>query len=471
MTRKRDSQKETLSVPVDGPTLADLVNAVTAIDGPGVVTLASSPPPERSALKEAKLDDLVAVARLLVNAWLALLTGESKLPIQEARWTCAKCGRVYSLSGAQLHNRILLSLGAYYDYTVHRLIDNESPASALPPGLELHYSERILEASKKAIQHEKSNPLIEVQLLTARYLNCLTGTYFTDQCKWMRAISGPVASFEAAIHQALRDMHRSEQLPDTCLRILFRRLLQSSLDYVASVYERQTSFANRKHSPGVFSSIRVEELALLAQRHKPLLQRYGEKHVEKVFEHQLALVAQSFGFYVASTRAGERTVDLVCIGGGTASVTALMEAKTTSRPYSLPTKDQRALLEYISDVKRTLQTLPPLRYALIISAEASKTLPLKLRKLETLAGVPVRFCPAQILADLREATPGPLSLDILTECVLSGPYILGSAFAKEVAGKQLAAQEAHSHFVRALFSAQLPAIGQPIAWPDAKCEE
>jgi hypothetical protein len=91
----------------------------------------------------------------------------------------------------------------------------------------------------------------------------------------------------------------------------------------------------------------------------------------------------------------------------------LIEAKSTSRPYSLPTKDERALREYINEVKENLTTSPPLDMVLLVGPSASKTLDQKLRKLEADVGISMRFCAAQTLASLRERVLGPLPLGLL----------------------------------------------------------
>jgi hypothetical protein len=470
LAKRKGSVSQVSSSAPDETSLADLTDAVSAIDEAAIVTLVSLPPPELSCLKDIKLDKLHATAQLLHDAWLSILTGEHKLPVEKASWVCVNCKREYSLSGTALLNRVLLSIGAYYDFAVNRLMRSEARMAELPPGLQVYHASRLIKAGKIGIDSNHDQLLIRTRIAAVDYQAFLTAAYFVGQFKGIHAFSGPLAHLEAIMHNSLAEIHMAEELPDKYLRMLFRRLLHSALEHVSMLYQRQSSYWNKEHRPGVFSSIRLEELSLLAKRHKPILQLYGEKHVEKVFEHQLALIAQSFGFYVVSTRTGERTVDLVCIGTNPTPLTALVEGKTTSQPYSLPTKDQRALLEYVGEVKRTLQTLPPLRFVLIIGSEVTKTVPAKLRRLETTAGVPMRFCSAQSIADLREAVPGPVDLDILTESLLAGPHVLGPEFVREVADKQRAGQEAYSQFVRALFNLHLPSKEQPIVWPEAACE-
>jgi hypothetical protein len=175
-------------------------------------------------------------------------------------------------------------------------------------------------------------------------------------------------------------------------------------------------------------------------------QLYGPKIVEKAFEAQLALLMQSLGFYVIKTRTGERTVDLVCISGDpTAPFTMMLEAKTTKAAYTLPTKDERALIEYVSTVQESLTTSPKLGLVLIVGSAASKTLGSRLRRVETTSGVAVRFCRAQELASLRESILGPLPLVLLKKELLSAPNIVPASFVKDIVhnlNERYAAQEA-----------------------------
>jgi hypothetical protein len=93
------------------------------------------------------------------------------------------------------------------------------------------------------------------------------------------------------------------------------RLLGDVLHQYARGFATAAVLHDEDHSPGPFSALRLAELSLLAERHDSVKRRYGDKRVEKRFEQQLALLMQSFGFYVVATKTGTRTVDLVCVGG------------------------------------------------------------------------------------------------------------------------------------------------------------
>ena len=186
-------------------------------------------------------------------------------------------------------------------------------------------------------------------------------------------------------------------------------LLGKTLDFCTQVYDEEHASWKSKHRIGAFSAIRLRELDLLARRDNAMIRKYGTKQVEKIFEQQLALIAQSLGLHVVPTRSGQRTVDLICISADPAvRLSFLLEAKTTQRPYNLPRDDARALIEYVNDVRRALTTLPPLQFVLIVGPTASSTLEGKLQRLEIEVGLPVRFCTAADIAQLRELITGPL---------------------------------------------------------------
>ena len=104
-------------------------------------------------------------------------------------------------------------------------------------------------------------------------------------------------------------------------------------------------------------------------------------------------------------------------------------------------------MEYIDDVRRVLSTLPPLRFVLIVGNEPATTLEGKLARLEAAARVPIRFCTAQDLADLRESILGPLPLATFTDQLLVGPHVLPPGFVGNVVRTWREAQAAHENFV------------------------
>ncbi|GAB2956108.1 hypothetical protein LWP59_34710 [Amycolatopsis acidiphila] len=192
------------------------------------------------------------------------------------------------------------------------------------------------------------------------------------------------------------------------------------------------------------------ELGDLARRSEEVIRRHGDKQVEERFEQQLSILLQSFGFIVVSTSRGERRVDLICIAsqGGGAPYTLLVEAKSTARPYALPTKHSRALQEYVDNVKHKLTTLPPLKLLLIVGPEPAKTLSQKLTDLENLASTPVRYCPAGSLAHLRRILAGAVPAGVFLDALLSAPKVVGGEQLHQVVSHVREQAAAHRDFVR-----------------------
>jgi hypothetical protein len=205
---------------------------------------------------------------------------------------------------------------------------------------------------------------------------------------------------------------------------------------------------------GPFTHLRLGEFAELANRTQVAKSRYGQKKIEIVFEDQLALLAQSLGFYVVRARRATRRVDLLCLSDETTPYTALIEAKTTSRAYAFPTDDQRALVEYVADVRGSLGTLPTVAFVLLVGSSASSTLEAKLGDIEATISLPVRFIDAETLVRLRDRLPGPLPADDFRELLVrSDRRVLDSSFVSKIVGVYNRRQEAHSTFVQALMNA------------------
>ncbi len=143
----------------------------------------------------------------------------------------------------------------------------------------------------------------------------------------------------------------------------------------SAVHERdKNDFDFRSKVAGSF--VVTEELGSLARRDASVVKRYGESEVEVRFEQQLSFLMQSFGFIVVTTQRAQRRVDLICIAQGASgdSFTFLVEAKTTGASYSLPTRDARAITEYVSSVRQALKTLPRLRLVLLVSGSLLRPL-------------------------------------------------------------------------------------------------
>lgn len=316
---------------------------------------------------------------------------------------------------------------------------------------------------------------LQLCIMSQNYFTVMSALYFSAMFLRTPAPRGLVGQFESIAHDTLPDLFENcFSLQGTNERILARRLARGALALAQHAYSDISAW-NSDHKIGSFSALRLNELSLLARRDDSMQKRYGKKHVEKLFEQQLALLLQSLGLYVVSTKTSQSTIDLVCISSSSdEKITFLVEAKTSKAPYALPKKDARALRDYVADVKRSLITLPPLSFVLIVAASWSRTLEAKLGALEAQAAVPIRFMSAQQLANLRERIAGPLPLRIFTQELLAGGRLLDEALVDRVAGAYQSEQSAHQDFVESMLSARgvIPA-GEHWAThehPSQKCE-
>jgi hypothetical protein len=229
--------------------------------------------------------------------------------------------------------------------------------------------------------------------------------------------------------------------------------LTSALRSLAGLY-RETAYREREVSPrrgltGPFSLIRPDELPRLATRENEMARRYGKKGIERVFENQLSLVVQSLGFIVARARSGERKVDLLCIAARSPDpVTFLIEAKTSGRAYGLPTKDERALAEYVRTVRRTLETLPPLQFVLLVGPSPAASLAKRLRDFAATNAIAIAFMSASDLRLLREGLPGPVRPSEFVDGVLASAPVVGTEAVNTIIERQRAFEAGHTELIR-----------------------
>jgi hypothetical protein len=246
---------------------------------------------------------------------------------------------------------------------------------------------------------------------------------------------------------------------------LISQLSTGLIRILSATYAMPFTTWNAEHKLGPFSAIRLPELSLLARRDPTTIRKYGHKQVEVLFEQQLSLILQSFGFIVVRTRRGDRTVDLVCISGDPRQqMTILVEAKTTRGAYSLPTDDERALLEYVRDVRENLTTMPALAFVLIVAPAASSKIESKLASIESKAGVPVRLITASDVAQLRESLAGPLMLGPFRSMLLTSATKLLSNLPTLQREAQQDINKAHEMLVRACLPGARSSEPVPAHW-------
>jgi hypothetical protein len=418
------------------------------LDHAGTEKLLALPPPEHFDFGSGAIKERARLLEKLVELWHEILSPSLVLSPSKLQQTCAN-GHVHTLEPADIRASALLSICAYYDHSLRLFLATDG--AGLPAGFPLANWGRFHERETLS----KCNSVLRsLRLLSSFYFQTVFAAHFTQTLKRTPLPPGLVAVFESSAHSGLNDLFNlSGVFSGRYEGIAARRLMSGALELVAQAYAKEAWF-NKEHKPGPFSSIRLDELALLASRDASTLKRYGERRVEKVFEGQLALIIQSFGMYVVSTDTGRRTVDLVCLSGIEERMTFLVEAKSSKKPYTLPTKDARALKEYVADIRRSLPTLPTLRFVLVVAHAPAARLEKKLAQLEADAGIPLRFLKAQQLADLRESITGPMPMRIFSEQILQSTHILGTDFVSSIVKGYNAEQDAHKQFVESMLAAR-----------------
>lgn len=142
------------------------------------------------------------------------------------------------------------------------------------------------------------------------YQNCLTSVYLLRTLQVLPS-AGPWTGISSEIaHANLVRLHLYETATSTKpRRILLSHLLHTCLHLIVSAYEDDAQLTwDDTASLAHLLSIQLDHLVPLAERSPAMDKRYGKNHIARVFEHQLSLIAQSFGLLVVSSRLGERTV-------------------------------------------------------------------------------------------------------------------------------------------------------------------
>jgi hypothetical protein len=426
----------------------------------GLDVLSMLPEPEQSPLADAKPADLYPVCEHFFKLWKLLLIQKEVLP--EVRIEIDREDKSnYVLKGEELWDKTLMTVAVYYEYAFRKYATSLEKNQELPPGLVIKsFSEFLFEEAEPL--HLK---FMQLRILTFRYFTCIFALYVLRMYRRYPPHSqflGASGVLESTLHVDLNALCKSSQiLRSHYLRVMGKKLLQGVLEYAEYIYSDQPVW-NKDHQPGPFSSLVLSELSLLAKRDTSVTERYGDQNIARIFESQLALLAQSFGLYVVSTRLASRTVDLVCISSDpTNQLTFLIEAKTTKGAYSLPSKDSRALRDYVDDIKKSLVTLPQLSFVLLVGPLPTKTIKGKIIELQSQTGLPVRYCSAQQIADLRERIPGPLPLKVFREQVVRSDPVLSDNFVDAVVTSYRAEQKAHVDFVEKMLSARGVTVARP----------
>jgi hypothetical protein len=448
------------------------------------------PLPEESPLISATSKALHRAANNFYQSWINLVSDKELFLQGEA--TVPSTGE--TLSGQDLWWRLFFVVGTYYDFSIRLLLRGKQNVHPLP-GLGLGKVDEWVDKQNRDIEAVRREFLLlakgdipeeEAERLGTKLLSqfkaasleeagdailwethrslaaFFAGTYITAVTtavfsELLRRTTLPlelIEDMDGISHRTAAVLFAgpisSGKWPPQVME-LSRRLVATIFEQWVRIYDRPDVGKNYRIGP--FSSIRLTELAPLANRDARMSKKYGSKRIEKVFEQQLALIVQSFGLYVVSTRTGQRTVDLICISADpTARFTFLLEAKTSGRPYALPRDDARALLEYIREVRAELTTLPPLHFVLMVGPSPSATLEKKLQGLEAEAGLPIRYCSADELAQLREVVAGPLPLNDFTDFLLLASRVVPAGFAQTMRSRVDELRSSHEALVRTMLA-------------------
>lgn len=403
-------------------------------------------------------ESMYRIAACFYRRWIDLLAGnfgyDEKLV--EVSYKCARCAEDHKCSRERAMQRLLMIVGCFYGFCAHNLVSS-SPAG---DGLDSLGIPGCSAQELKELRSGHGSTCIEWSRgLLSHYIGALRAGRALYLC---RRTDLQLDMFNDSFERILADsmlgifhvMEKSVTPEGVCkygidAMSLMRRLNGYSLHIQTSVFRWPVRPWSDSHASGPFSLLKLPELQLLAAQDISMQGRYGSKRVESIFELQLAMLMQSFGFYVVKTRTGERTVDLVCVSGDpTVSFTLMIEAKTSKTPYTLPVKDERALAEYISTIKDGLTTMPRLGLVLVVGSAASKSLGARLRRIEASSGVPVRFCRAQELATLRESILGPLPLSVFRKELLDAPSVVSGKCIDAIVSSVNARAAAHEALVR-----------------------
>jgi hypothetical protein len=320
---------------------------------------------------------------------------------------------------------LVLIVGSYYGYSAYRYAEKATPFAL---GELLGKSK--FEPPKEADNETVSELITGIQLLTTVNLlmhheTCLFGLLAAAAVDEMGFQSGELTEkYDADLTaiEALDDLYEGVTNHVDEARQLLEVLLGFALRYRMSTVKKRHSRRQQESQDSV-RNVGLKELRLLSVRNEIVIEKYGVKRVERVFEQKLALIFQSLGFTVVSARPGESGADLLCVARSD-RFTFLVDAKSSKGPYALPKADQRAIRDYVSEFSSDLSDLPSLAFVLIVGGKAAGTVPAKLEELEASAGVPVKFMPIGLVVKLRETLPGPVLPKQFREAVIHGDPVL-----------------------------------------------
>jgi hypothetical protein len=236
-------------------------------------------------------------------------------------------------------------------------------------------------------------------------------------------------------------------------------LVHHAVDCLAKAQTRRGAGRVPDYQRRPFASLRVHELGPLARRSDAMRQKYTNNRVAGVFERQLGIAMQSFGFVVIPGQSGRRSGDLICIARDpTRPYSVLVDAKSSRRPYSLPPRDERALAEYVDSFRTYMRDLPPLAFVLVVGPSPAPTAGEKFERLGRSVGMPVRFVDAAVLAKLREELVGPVSAPLFHDAISASAPVVPISAIEDLLAAERKTEAALRGFVNQLAEAQRLAV-------------
>lgn len=182
------------------------------------------------------------------------------------------------------------------------------------------------------------------------------------------------------------------------------------------------------------SAAALEELRELATRAEKAVRRCGsDRKVDRAFEDRMQDLFERLGMVVVRARPGLASGDLICLANdANTTFSVLVELKTARQPYAFPKSDQRALREYVDQIRSRLSLMPPLRLALLVSREPAATVVSKLQALQAQLGVPLRYATAWDLAGFQRQVRGQPPLNAFLTAVLNGDTLVDPSVLDDV---------------------------------------
>jgi hypothetical protein len=105
-------------------------------------------------------------------------------------------------------------------------------------------------------------------------------------------------------------------------------------------------------------------------------------------------------------------------------VAVLVEAKTSTHPYRLPVKDERALVEYAQRLNASSWFQHPLMLICIVGPNPGAELAERLNRLEADTQVATRYCSATALVGLLTRPPVGVTTEDIVEALVGAERIV-----------------------------------------------